>query len=130
LQAELERGEGANSIICYMNENGVSEEVAYKHIQNLLNENWKKMNKDRVINSPSSKYFSDTIINLARISHCTYLNQLINSNNWYPRYILVYVKEIEIKVYVSVRVQNYKSNLKGQRKCTAPTLYVKLCIIH
>lgn len=70
--AELERGEGANSIICYMNENGVSEEVAYKHIQNLLNENWKKMNKDRVINSPSSKYFSETIINLARISHCTY----------------------------------------------------------
>lgn len=55
-----------------MNENGVSEEVAYKHIQNLLNQTWKKMNKDRVINSPSSKYFSETIINLARISHCTY----------------------------------------------------------
>ncbi|CAJ2654923.1 unnamed protein product [Trifolium pratense] len=70
--AELQRGEGANSIICYMNENGVSEEAAYKHIHSLLNETWKKMNKDRVTNSTFSKYFVEIAINLARISHCTY----------------------------------------------------------
>ncbi|RDX75977.1 Tricyclene synthase EBOS, chloroplastic, partial [Mucuna pruriens] len=45
-KAELERGEAANSIVCYMRESGASEEDAYKHIQNLLNETWKKMNKD------------------------------------------------------------------------------------
>jgi isoprene synthase len=57
-----------------MNENGVSEEAAYKHIHNLLNETWKKMNKDRVTNSTFSKYFVEIAINLARISHCTRIN--------------------------------------------------------
>ncbi|KAK7312742.1 hypothetical protein VNO77_36834 [Canavalia gladiata] len=71
-KAELQRGEAASSIVCYMRENGVNEEGAYKHINNLLNETWKKMNKDRVTNSPFPKPFVETAINLARISHCTY----------------------------------------------------------
>ncbi|KAI5389949.1 Tricyclene synthase tps4 [Lathyrus oleraceus] len=70
--AELQRGEASNSIMCYMKENGVSEMVAHKYIHNLLNETWKKMNKDRVIYSTFSKYFLETLTNLARISHCTY----------------------------------------------------------
>ncbi|KAI8011439.1 hypothetical protein LOK49_LG06G01511 [Camellia lanceoleosa] len=71
-KAELERGESANSILCYMKENGVSEQVARKHISNLIDETWKKMNKDRVIDSPFEKSFVETTINLARISQCTY----------------------------------------------------------
>lgn len=55
-----------------MKENGVSEMVAHKYIHNLLDETWKKMNKDRVIYSTFSKYFLETLTNLARISHCTY----------------------------------------------------------
>nr|ANB66347.1 terpene synthase 2 [Camellia sinensis] len=69
---ELERGESANSILCYMKENGVSEQVARKHISSLIDETWKKMNKDRVIDSPFEKSFVETAINLARISQCTY----------------------------------------------------------
>ncbi|KAK8464043.1 hypothetical protein PHAVU_011G107933 [Phaseolus vulgaris] len=71
-KAELERGEAASSIPCYMRESGASEEGAYKHIFSLLNETWKKMNKDRVSQSPFPKAFVETAINLARNSHCFY----------------------------------------------------------
>ena len=55
-----------------MRENGASEEGAYKHIHSLLDETWKKMNTDRVTNSPFSKPFVEAAINLGRISQCTY----------------------------------------------------------
>ncbi|THG01390.1 hypothetical protein TEA_013428 [Camellia sinensis var. sinensis] len=45
--AKLERGESANSILCHMKENGVSEQFAWKHISNFIDETWKKMNKDQ-----------------------------------------------------------------------------------
>ncbi|KAJ1375497.1 Terpenoid cyclases/protein prenyltransferase alpha-alpha toroid [Sesbania bispinosa] len=70
--AELQRGEAASSIMCYMHENGVSEEGANEYIQSLLNQTWKKMNKDRVTHSPFPKPFVETAINLARIAQCTY----------------------------------------------------------
>ncbi|CAK8572267.1 unnamed protein product [Lathyrus sativus] len=70
--AEFQKGETTNSIMCYMNENGVSEEVAHTHIQEILNEVWKKMNKDQIMDSTLPKYFLETLINLARISHCVY----------------------------------------------------------
>ncbi|OIW05927.1 hypothetical protein TanjilG_07203 [Lupinus angustifolius] len=71
--SELQRGEVANSIVCYMCENDVSYDGAYKHIHNLLDENWKKLNKDRVTYSPFPKPFVEIVINLARMSRCTYL---------------------------------------------------------
>nr|KYP50335.1 hypothetical protein KK1_027914 [Cajanus cajan] len=71
-KAELERGEAASSIVCYMRESGASEEGAYKNIHNLLNETWKKMNKDGIKHSPFPKPFVETAMNLARISQCTY----------------------------------------------------------
>ncbi|QCD87890.1 isoprene synthase [Vigna unguiculata] len=71
-KAELERGEAANSMVCYMRESGASEDGAYKHIHSLLNETWKKMNKDRVSESPFPKAFVETAMNLGRISQCTY----------------------------------------------------------
>ncbi|KAI5389943.1 hypothetical protein KIW84_075314 [Lathyrus oleraceus] len=71
-KAELQRGEKVNSIMCYMNENGVSEEVAYEYIQCLLNETWKKLNRDTVIDSPFLKDFTKIAINLARTAHCVY----------------------------------------------------------
>ncbi|KAF7145602.1 hypothetical protein RHSIM_Rhsim04G0059600 [Rhododendron simsii] len=72
-KAELERGECANSILCYMHETGVSEQEARKHISSLIEEAWKKMNKERVAaNSPFEKPFIETAFNLARIAQCTY----------------------------------------------------------
>ncbi|CAL5391314.1 unnamed protein product [Camellia sinensis] len=73
--AELERGESANSILCHMKENGVSEQFARKHISNFIDETWKKMNKDQVIHYPFEKSFVETTINLARISQCTYQHE-------------------------------------------------------
>ncbi|KAI9177382.1 hypothetical protein LWI28_014491 [Acer negundo] len=74
-QAELERGETASSILCYMRETGVSEEVAREHIRTLIDETWMKMNKDVVVDDdghPFAEPFGETAINLARIAHCTY----------------------------------------------------------
>ncbi|TXG55306.1 hypothetical protein EZV62_020562 [Acer yangbiense] len=72
--AELERGETASSILCYMYETGVSEEVAREHIRTLIDETWMKMNKDVVVDDghPFAEPFVETAINLARIAHCTY----------------------------------------------------------
>ncbi|KAI4295389.1 hypothetical protein L6164_035439 [Bauhinia variegata] len=74
--AELQRGEAASSIVCYMNENGnsMSEECAYRDIGSLLDQTWKKMNKAGIVDSPFPKTFKDRAINLARISQYTYLN--------------------------------------------------------
>ncbi|XP_058210697.1 tricyclene synthase EBOS, chloroplastic-like isoform X2 [Rhododendron vialii] len=74
-KAELERGESANSILCYMHETGVSEQEARKHISSLIEEAWKKMNKERVAtDSPFEKPFIETAFNPARIAQCTYQN--------------------------------------------------------
>ncbi|TXG55307.1 hypothetical protein EZV62_020563 [Acer yangbiense] len=72
--AELERGETASSILCYMRETSVSEEVAREHIRTLIDETWMKMNKDVVVDDghPFAEPFVETAINLARIAHCTY----------------------------------------------------------
>ncbi|KAE9454985.1 hypothetical protein C3L33_13116, partial [Rhododendron williamsianum] len=73
--AELERGESVNSILCYMRETGLSEQEARKHIRKLIDEAWKKMNKERVaVDSPFEKPFIETAINLARMSQCSYQN--------------------------------------------------------
>lgn len=73
-KAELERGESANSISCYMHQTGVSEEDAREHMKILIDESWKKMNKVREMDSdsPFAKPFVETAINLARIAQCTY----------------------------------------------------------
>ncbi|XP_058211462.1 tricyclene synthase EBOS, chloroplastic-like [Rhododendron vialii] len=74
-KAELERGESANSILCYMHETGLSEQEALKHIRKLIDEAWKKMNKERVaVDSPFEKPFIETAINFARMAQCSYQN--------------------------------------------------------
>ncbi|CAK7355352.1 unnamed protein product [Dovyalis caffra] len=71
--AEVMRGETTNAISCYIQETGVSEKEARDHINKLIDETWKKMNKYEFDKSiPFAKPFMKTAINLARISHCTY----------------------------------------------------------
>nr|BDN86181.1 isoprene synthase [Bauhinia variegata] len=72
-KAELERGEEANSLMCYMRETGTTEEYAREHIRSMIDETWKKMNKEQFIDSPFTKSFKDRAINLGRFSECTYL---------------------------------------------------------
>ncbi|KAL2547856.1 Tricyclene synthase [Forsythia ovata] len=71
-KAEIERGETANAISCYMHENGVSEKVAREYLTSLIDENWKMMNKELVSNSLFDKSFIEIAINLARIAQCHY----------------------------------------------------------
>ncbi|KAF8008086.1 hypothetical protein BT93_K1923 [Corymbia citriodora subsp. variegata] len=72
ISAELKRGETANSILCYMQETGVSENVAREHIKELIDIAWKKMNRYQVDDSMFGKSFVRLAFNLARIAHYTY----------------------------------------------------------
>ncbi|KAJ6734369.1 TERPENE SYNTHASE 12-RELATED [Salix purpurea] len=72
--AEIARGETANSVSCYMRTKGISEELATESVMNLIDETWKKMNKEKLGDSLFAKHFVETAINLARQSHCTYHN--------------------------------------------------------
>uniref|UniRef100_A0A9I9DSX4 Terpene synthase 10-like n=2 Tax=Cucumis melo TaxID=3656 RepID=A0A9I9DSX4_CUCME len=51
---EAKRGEVANSIQCYMNDTGASEQEARRYIKDLIMESWKKMNEEvqALSNSP------------------------------------------------------------------------------
>ncbi|KAK9065167.1 hypothetical protein SSX86_016550 [Deinandra increscens subsp. villosa] len=70
---EIERGETANAISCYMHEKGVTEEVAREYITTLIDEAWRKLVKVHVACSQEfPNPFVDMAINLARTSHCTY----------------------------------------------------------
>ena len=55
-----------------MCETGVSEKVASKRLSNMIDRTWKKMNEERVVDSPFGEGLVVTAINLARIAQCTY----------------------------------------------------------
>ncbi|KDP35323.1 hypothetical protein JCGZ_09482 [Jatropha curcas] len=69
---ELKRGDVPKSIQCYMHETGASEAKAREHIQDLISKIWKKMNKERVVDSLFSKTFIGIAINLGRMAQCMY----------------------------------------------------------
>ncbi|XP_048233291.1 terpene synthase 10-like isoform X2 [Ricinus communis] len=70
---ELKRGDNPKSIQCYMYETGASEAKAREHIQYLIGEAWKKINKERgLADFPFSKTFIEVAANLARMAQCVY----------------------------------------------------------
>ncbi|CAN1843884.1 Probable terpene synthase 12 [Linum perenne] len=75
---EIARGETVNAISCYMNENGVSEEEARKHLKSMIDQAWKNMNQEMLEDHLLSydeifaKSFVRSVFNLARIAHYTY----------------------------------------------------------
>ncbi|XP_050381966.1 tricyclene synthase EBOS, chloroplastic-like [Argentina anserina] len=78
-EAELERGETATSISCLKGGGCVGDvESARKYISNLIENSWKKMNKDGQLfgasstSSPFTKEFVAAATNLARIAQCIY----------------------------------------------------------
>ncbi|KAI3460807.1 hypothetical protein Pfo_017470 [Paulownia fortunei] len=71
-QEDIERGEVAKAVSCYMHETGLSHEVARAYIRKLIDQNWKMINKEMVYNSLFDKSFIETASNLARISLCQY----------------------------------------------------------
>nr|QJF54219.1 terpene synthase 38 [Nicotiana attenuata] len=69
---EIKKGDYLKSIHCYMHESGRSEENARNYIKQLIDQTWKKMNKDILRDSSFSKDFRTTAMNLARIAQCMY----------------------------------------------------------
>ncbi|KAE9593485.1 hypothetical protein Lal_00029081 [Lupinus albus] len=72
--AERERGDAASSILCYMNEMDVSEEKARKHIQEMINNAWKKINWYGTTIVASMEPFVTQARNAARVAHTLYQN--------------------------------------------------------
>ncbi|XP_016558401.1 alpha-farnesene synthase-like [Capsicum annuum] len=70
--AELERGDVASSILCYMQEENVSEDVARKYIESLILDSWKKINYHFYNLSSSQQKTVNHVINGARMAHVMY----------------------------------------------------------
>ncbi|XP_042008826.1 1,8-cineole synthase, chloroplastic-like [Salvia splendens] len=69
--AEVKRGDVPKSVQCYMNEKNASEEEARTHVQSLIEEKWKTMNKE-MMDSPFSTCFVEVCANLARMAQLIY----------------------------------------------------------
>ncbi|CAI9114756.1 OLC1v1015549C1 [Oldenlandia corymbosa var. corymbosa] len=71
---ELARGDVPKSIQCYMHDNtGVNEEDARDYIKYLIGQTWKRVNRERVANSPFCQTFIRISVNLCRMSQSLYL---------------------------------------------------------
>ncbi|XP_004234283.1 alpha-farnesene synthase-like [Solanum lycopersicum] len=70
--AELERGDVASSIICYMQQENVSEDVAREHIESIILDSWKKINYHFNTLSMSHREIAKHVINIARMGHVMY----------------------------------------------------------
>ncbi|PIA50749.1 hypothetical protein AQUCO_01200173v1 [Aquilegia coerulea] len=71
-KAELERGDVPKSIQCYMNDAGVTDEVAREHVRHLTDEAWKKMNAELWIDSPLPEAFVKVAVNFGRTGESFY----------------------------------------------------------
>ncbi|XP_015160118.1 alpha-farnesene synthase-like isoform X2 [Solanum tuberosum] len=70
--AELERGDVASSIICYMQQENVSEDVAREYIKSIILDSWKKINYHFNKLSTSHRKIVNHVINGARMAHLMY----------------------------------------------------------
>ncbi|XP_031480939.1 trans-ocimene synthase, chloroplastic-like [Nymphaea colorata] len=70
--SELERGDVQPALHCHMNEKGVEEEAAREHINSLLNQAWKKLNKECAVATDVPRALIDASVNLARATHFFY----------------------------------------------------------
>ncbi|CAK7338313.1 unnamed protein product [Dovyalis caffra] len=71
-KSEIKRGDVPKSIQGYMYETGASEEEARQQIRYLLNEAWKKMNRDLFSNPLFSQTFIRVVLGMAQLTSCIY----------------------------------------------------------
>ncbi|XP_058114086.1 alpha-terpineol synthase, chloroplastic-like isoform X2 [Magnolia sinica] len=69
---EIARGDVLKVVESYMHEAGVSEAVARKHVRGMIDETWKKLNKECVGHSPFPRPFIDGAIGFAQVAECVY----------------------------------------------------------
>lgn len=70
---ENKRGDVTKAVECYMVQEEVPEDVARLHIHGLVQEAWKKINKERYNNTCFPKHLVEGAINLTRTMHAVYL---------------------------------------------------------
>ncbi|KAA8526468.1 hypothetical protein F0562_008329 [Nyssa sinensis] len=70
-KAEMVRGDVAKSIQCYMIQEGVSEEQAHDHIENLIRFSWKQLNKV-VGRTSQNEFIAKMSLNMARTAQCIF----------------------------------------------------------
>ncbi|XP_042388802.1 terpene synthase 10-like [Zingiber officinale] len=71
---EIERGDVAKCIQCYMHDKGVSEEVARRKIRELMRKYWRELNGSLSWNSPLEEYFKNIAVNIPRSANFFYGN--------------------------------------------------------
>ncbi|MBP0485251.1 terpene synthase family protein, partial [Sagittula salina] len=64
---ELERGDVASSIYCYMREANASEMDARQHIRSIIMDTWKRLDR-AIFECPFDPTFVSMAVNLARTS--------------------------------------------------------------
>ncbi|KAJ3670709.1 hypothetical protein LUZ60_008135 [Juncus effusus] len=70
--AEMERGDVAKSIQCYMHEKGVTEFMAREKIKEMIWQYWKLVNSQVIWNSHLEEYFINVALNIPRMAQCVY----------------------------------------------------------
>nr|AWW87313.1 bornyl diphosphate synthase [Wurfbainia villosa] len=70
---EIERGDVAKCIQCYMHEKGVTEEAARKEMTGLMRKYWRESNGYLSWNSPVEEYLKNVAINIPRTAQFFYL---------------------------------------------------------
>ncbi|XP_039166662.1 alpha-farnesene synthase [Eucalyptus grandis] len=73
-KAEIERGDAPSSMVCYMREANVSEDIARKHIKGLIDQAWKNINAHCFVNAetPFLRPYIDVTVNAARAAYMIY----------------------------------------------------------
>nr|WNI01961.1 terpene synthase [Psidium guajava] len=73
-KAEIDRGDAPSSVVCYMREIQIGEDVARKHIKALIDQAWKSINAHCFGNTetPFLRPFSIVTVNAARAAHILY----------------------------------------------------------
>ncbi|KAH7545844.1 hypothetical protein FEM48_Zijuj01G0136800 [Ziziphus jujuba var. spinosa] len=70
--AEQERGDAPSSIVCYMQEMNVSEDIAQKHIKGMVSKTWQKINEKSFSLVSSLPSLVNVTTNVARVAHSLY----------------------------------------------------------
>ncbi|GAB4831033.1 hypothetical protein Ancab_005048 [Ancistrocladus abbreviatus] len=73
-EVELQRGYSPSSILCCMRDANVSKETAGEHINNMIVNTWKRINRELLLSRqvPMLQASANHIINIARLSHFFY----------------------------------------------------------
>ncbi|MCD7464368.1 hypothetical protein HAX54_052582 [Datura stramonium] len=74
-EIELERGDVASGIECYMNEFGVTKKEAYMEIRKIIENNWKDLNRGCLKPTTVPRVLLMPVLNLTRVAEFFYKDE-------------------------------------------------------